>query len=295
MEEIRFKADDNVELFGLLRKAKETTNKVLIAVHGMSNNCTKLRDQIMAKKVNEEGIDHFVFNNRGHDLISYYDVNINGKKERKLGGAVCEDPLDGYYDIVGAINEMRKRGYKEIYLQGHSLGCTKIVSTYNRLLKEERTDVLDAISAVLLLSFIDILTAQKFFLGDRFDEVLKKAEDAENEPLHFMKDNEFIHIVSAKTYLRYFRDYKDLYYPQYSSKMWKAEELNAIKVPIFMRWGNKNELILQEAEELANIVSSKLNNPVKDIGYIDGADHNYSCKESELAEEIANFIKKLHI
>ena len=61
-------------------------------------------------------------------------TNINDKEEKLLGGTSYEDVLEGYEDIVGAILKLKEIGYKEVYLQGHSLGCTKIVYTYNCLL-----------------------------------------------------------------------------------------------------------------------------------------------------------------
>ena len=261
----------------------------------MTSNCLKKRDTEIAKKVNEIGVDYFCFNNRGHDVISYYSIQTGKGKKKQMGGTAFEDPEEGYYDIIGAINKMRDMGYKHIYLQGHSLGATKVVLTYNRLLKEKRRDILDSISGVILLSLIDILSAQKVFLGDRFNEILDLAEKMENEGRQFelMPNDVFIHLITAKTYLKYFKNYEGLYYPQYSNEMWKADELNNIKVPLFMRWGNKNELIVQKADELVEFVSDKIKNNKKDIGYIDGASHNYSHKLEELSTQIASFIKNI--
>ena len=81
--------------------------------------------------MNQNNIDYFCFNNRGSELVRYIQKDINGEKEKLLGGTTYEDVLEGYEDIVGAILKLRELGYKEIYLQGHSLGCTKIVYTYN--------------------------------------------------------------------------------------------------------------------------------------------------------------------
>ena len=38
------------------------------------------------------------------------------------------------------------------------------------------------------------------------------------------------------------------------------KELNDIEVPLFMRWGNKNDLIMQPAEELVNMLKEKIKN-----------------------------------
>ena len=65
---------------------------------------------------------------------------------------------------------IKELGYENIYLQGHSLGCTKIVYTYNELVDEEEYDVLSNIKGVILLSLIDIPKAIKVYLVDKFKE-----------------------------------------------------------------------------------------------------------------------------
>ena len=60
-----------------------------------------------------------------------------------------------------------------------------------------------------------------------------------------------------------------------------------------MRWGNDNEMIVQKAEELVDIVNNIITNPHKDINYIDGANHSYDGKEEELAKQIVEFIKSI--
>ena len=78
----------------------------------------------------------------------------------------------------GAINYALSKGYKEIYLMGHSLGSTKVVYTYNKIL-EKNEDIIKNIKAVLLLSLVDIPTALRIYLNERFPETLKYAKDME--------------------------------------------------------------------------------------------------------------------
>ena len=59
-----------------------------------------------------------------------------------------------------------------------------------------------------------------------------------------------------------------------------------------MRWGNVNEMILQDANELADMVNNIITNPNKDINYIDGADHGYTGKEEIVIEQILKFVEK---
>ena len=292
MERIDFLATDGINLNGFIYKSNNNINskKVILAVHGMSSNCFKKRDEVIAKKMNENGIDYFCFNNRGSELVKYIRKNINGKKEKHLGGTTYEDVLEGYEDIVGAILKLEELGYKEIYLQGHSLGCTKIVYTYNEL-KEEEDNVLENIKGVILLSLIDIPATLKIYLRDKFDTYLNIAEEKEKAGLknELMPKDAFIHPISVKSFLRYARDNKEINFARYSEDN-EFEKLNNIDCPIMMRWGNNNEMILQKADELVDMLNEKIANNKKDISYIDGADHGYHEREEILAEQILKFI-----
>ncbi len=291
MEKIDFIATDGIELCGILYKGKEKTDKIILAVHGMTSNCFKKRDDIIAKKANEEKIDYFCFNNRGSEIVKYISKNINGKKEKSLAGTAYEDVLEGYEDIVGAILKLKELGYSKIYLQGHSLGSTKVVYTYNEL-KEEETDILNNIKGIILLSLIDIPMAVKFYLGKNYETYLKLAEEKEEKGINdLMPKNAFIHPISVKTFLRYVRDNKDIDFVKYGSDN-EMEILNKIDIPLFMRWGNDNEMIAQKAEELVTILNNIITNPSKDIDYIDGANHGYDGKEEILSEEIIKFINR---
>ena len=244
MEKIDFIATDGIELCGILYKGKEKTDKIILAVHGMTSNCFKKRDDVIAKKANEEGIDYFCFNNRGSEIIKYISKKIEGKKEKNLAGTAYEDVLEGYEDIVGAILKLKELGYSDIYLQGHSLGSTKVVYTYNEL-KEEEADILSCIKGVILLSLIDIPMAVKFYLGKNYETFLKLAEEREQKGINdLMPKNAFIHPISVKTFLRYVRDNKDIDFARYGNDN-QLEKLNNIEIPLFMRWGNDNEMIAQ--------------------------------------------------
>ena len=73
---------------------------------------------------------------------------------------------------------MLELGYTDIYLQGHSLGCTKIVYTYNKLKNENNVK---NIKGIMLLSLVDIPDCQKYDLGDKYAEMMEYAENKEKE------------------------------------------------------------------------------------------------------------------
>ena len=60
-----------------------------------------------------------------------------------------------------------------------------------------------------------------------------------------------------------------------------------------MRWGTYNELIRKSADEQVKLMKKVIKNPKSNINFINGADHTYSNKEAELAQEITNFLIKI--
>lgn len=292
MKVIYFLATDGIKLDGLLYTSENKTEDIILSIHGMGSNCMKKRETTIAKLANENNIDYFGFNNRGSELVKYTRRYTEGKREKNLGGTSYEDVLEGYEDITGAIIKLKELGYKNIYLQGHSLGCTKIVYTYNEL-KEEQDDMLSNIKGVILNSLIDIPKAIKVYLRDSFNKYLEYAEskERENKLQDMMPREAFIHPISVKSFLRYARDNKEIDFAKYGEDS-ELLKLNNIDVPLFMRWGNDNEMITQKADELVDLVNNIITNPNKDIDYIDGANHSYDGKEEELAKQIIGFINK---
>ena len=287
IEIVKFKAADGINLDGILNKCNTDSKKILIQIHGMTSNCFKDRDRTIAKKVNEIGIDVLDFNNRGSDVVRY----IKNDNVTLLAGMAYEKVEDCYCDVVGAIEFALNLGYEEIYLQGHSLGSTKVVYTYNKLQKED-SKLLNNIKGIILLSLVDIVGVID---ADANKEYLSLAEEKakKGEIMDLMPFKCFIHPISVKSFLQYTKHNENFDFARYSKTDDKFEILNNIQCPIFMRWGNVNELIKQDAKDLAEFMNKKITNSNKDISYIDGADHSYHGKFEQLAEEIKQFLGEI--
>jgi len=291
IEKVYFNSEDNLNLIGLLHSPKEKSNTVVISIHGITSNCLKRRDDILAKKCTEIGLSYFCFNNRGHDVICTYDKITDN--DMHFYGAGAESIYDSYYDIKGAMLEMKKRGFDNIILLGHSMGCTKLVYTYNEFLQNNETEMLQSIKGVILLSMVDIPTALKQVLGKDYKKIISYFQMLKKRG----KGDRLV-ILDASTppirpnsILEYASD-KKIDFAKFGDNRTSFKELNNIKVPLFMRWGNINELIFQNANELVEKLNEKIKNANKDISYINGANHNYTGKEEELGNQILEFIKK---
>lgn len=298
IEKVYFNTNDNLRLYGLLHKPEMKTEKVIVSIHGMSNNCFSILDNIIANECTKNGLSYFAFNNRGAEYASKFRKSVDRNEEKLKGGCIYENILDSKYDVKAAINTMLEKGYTDIYLMGHSLGSTKSIYTYNELIKNINDPrdkrILDSIKSVILLSLIDVQGTQRFYLNEKFDEVMNLAESliAKDRGDDLMPDKSNIYPLCAREYVQLFKDNELINFAQYSNKEYDFKEINNIKVPVFMRWGNVNELLLQKIEDLIELLKIKINNDRLDIGYVDGANHNYSGKEEILAKEIITFINK---
>lgn len=290
VELIDIKASDGVVLNGLIHRTN--SEKIIISTHGMGSDCFKIRDRIILETASTVGIDYLAYNNRGSYLMRAVKKISDGKKDKILAGTSYEDVEDGYYDIKGAIQTAIDLGYKEIYLQGHSLGSTKTVYTYTKL-KKENDPILKYIKGIILLSLVDIPRALQVFCEGNYEDYKKYAESKEKEGkiMEFMPPQAFIQPVSIKTYLKYIKYYDNIDFARYNDNKYDFKELNDIDVPLFMRWGNVYEMIEQDPQELVDMMNKKIQNDKKDINYINGANHSYEGKEEILAKSIIEFLK----
>ncbi len=67
-EIVKFNAVDGITLDGFFNKCDKSTNKLLIQIHGMTSNCFKYRNNVIAEEVAQLEIDTLGFNNRGSDV-----------------------------------------------------------------------------------------------------------------------------------------------------------------------------------------------------------------------------------
>ena len=54
---INFNATDGIVLDGIINKCENNTDKILIQIHGMTSNCFKKREKVIANKISRLNID----------------------------------------------------------------------------------------------------------------------------------------------------------------------------------------------------------------------------------------------
>ena len=126
---VRFEATDDVGLAGLLYEARSPRAIVWLHGTGGASVFESRRTNLLASEFLARGIAFFPFNNRGAHVVR--------RAGRTLGGSAFERIRECVFDIDGAVRELRRRGYRELFLAGHSTGANK-VAVYDRLRPRNR-------------------------------------------------------------------------------------------------------------------------------------------------------------
>ena len=283
-ELVRINSIDNIELPGILYTPDDNTTKIVIHVHGLNGNFYENRFlDTLAKTYTDNNYAFLTFNNRGRDFITEL---LKGDEFTIIGGSL-ERFKDCILDMDGVINWVKERGYQEIVLEGHSYGCNKVLYYYNK--KRDNT-----IKKIVLLAPCDIPAEAKKCLSK---EEYEKAKNDSTRLVEQGKENALIDFsimannkIAAGTYYYDFLPGGENDFIRYSDgENGNSELLNSIDIPTIIIFGDIDECVLTEDIE---VVKKYLTNNFSNssIIIINGADHSYTGKYSELGEIIKNKI-----
>lgn len=172
-----FLTTDKLRLPGLLYEPTSSTTKAAIYLHGCGSSSVFYKPvmNVWGKQFTDQGIAFFPFNNRGAHLIkSLHQETEEEETERVVGGTYYEKIVECVFDIDGAVNILKDKGYETFYLIGHSTGANKIV-VYNELTKQ------NPFSNYILLAGGDDTGLNYEMLGKkRFNAALSRAKQEIN-------------------------------------------------------------------------------------------------------------------
>lgn len=290
-ELIKMITTDNIELTGLLYTPIVKTNKIVVFVHGLGDDFYKKNFlDYLAKSFTNNGYAFFSFNNRGSGYITKLVKRENNEVSSVMGGCVFEIFEESQIDIQTVIEFVKKLGYCEITLQGHSFGCSKVINYYDKIAEDKM------IKNIILLAPCDIVKSTQNILGDAlYNGYLEKAKTmiSNNKGNSLMSDSlNLKYNVTANTFCSVYANdcNNDIF--RYREKEYKSKNLNNIDIPVLIQIGDKDNLALSEEKDT---IINFFNTNVKklDIKFIEDSDHSYNNKEQVMSNNCINWLNKL--
>ncbi|MBI5220898.1 MAG: DUF1749 domain-containing protein [Candidatus Liptonbacteria bacterium] len=128
-ELVGIKTPDGLELPGLLYSTK-AHQSAAIYLHGNGSSSVFYGEpqysRVLAAELNRRGIAFLAFNNRGAHLIKKLTIRKGNIEKRRRFGMAYEKIRECVPDINGAVQFLKSRGYRKLYLVGASTGANKI-------------------------------------------------------------------------------------------------------------------------------------------------------------------------
>ncbi len=275
---VRFEATDDYALSGLLYEPVRRTKRAIVWLHGTGGASIfdSRRTNILGAEFTARGFAYFPFNNRGAHLM------------RRNGGMAYERIRDCVHDIDGALREIRRRGYRDITLAGHSTGANKI-AVYDH--RKPRNHV----KRYVLLAGGDDTGATAAMLGRRFEHVLTLARDRKNSeelvPVRFsplpMSWRSFYDMNNPDGDYNVF-PFGEIIRRKRLSRKPLFRYVRAIRKPSLYIYGEHDEYCYDDVPRCAAILSEHVG-PSAEIVIMEDADHGFGGKEPELAELISGW------
>lgn len=280
LEFVRFNATDSVELQGWLNN--ENGDLAVVHIHGMSGNgyenyfLDNLRNMYA-----ENNITLFTIDTRGRGIIS----DFRQDDDWKYGGSCFEIFEESVHDIRGAIEYLKTLGKTRFILQGHSLGCTKVV---NFVLNED----IAGVERVILLAPTDM--AGWANTDPRNQEYLANAKQLISEG----KGEELVASqcwlnktpISAQTYptICEVGNSADIYGERESGAL-----LGRVELPMLIPYGTEDIGITRIDGTMDKWLErvNKIKSDNTQISVVNGASHGFRGYENELAKIVEGFVK----
>lgn len=276
---IRFKATDDVELQGWLNN--ENGDVAVVHIHGMSGNGYEnyfLDD--LREMYAKHCISLFTVDTRGRGITSDFRQGDGWKH----AGSCFEIFEESVNDIQGAIDYLKTLGKTKFILQGHSLGCTKVV---NFVIEQATT----GIEKIVLLAPTDIAGWAEHNPSNQ--EHLSRAKQLIAEG----KGEELVDAqcwldktpISAQTYPTICEagSSADIYGSRESGAL-----LGKVELPMLIPYGDADIGITQIDGSMDKWLErvNKIKNANTQISVIKGSAHGFRGFESELAKVIERFV-----
>jgi len=278
---------DKLHLSGFLSEPKNSKENIIVHIHGMGGDpYTNKWYQSFHDLFPKNDCAFLVGNHRGTGSITMF---LKDPDECPNYGNALEIFEDSVEDISAWVQFAKDLGYKNIFIQAHSLAPSKIVYFMNK-------KNLDFIKGLILISPVDMLglTLINKELHERMLLESKKfINEGKGETLLSEKvDGEYY--FSAKTYLNFFGEGSNCNVFCYSDRQHDWSMVNNTKVPVLGVFGTKDAGILpvSNVTNAQNIFKKQFkSSPLVKTVVIEGAEHSFDNHESEVVDSVLQFIQ----
>lgn len=287
IEFIRFTTPDGVELQGWYSDTPGST--VVIHIHGKSGNGyeNNFLDDLRIH-YSTQGVSFFTLDTRGRGVMSWFhqDAKLDTYGEStKKGGSAFEVFEESIHDIAGAISFVTNRGKSAVILQGHSVGCSKVVYYVT-----SQHDV--AVKKTILLAPTDMASWGR--LDPEYHSILHKAHALidQGKPFELLGASVGLDAdpMSAISYVHSYEEGGpvDIYNRTIGTHLGK------VTLPMLIVYGTDDIGIIEIDKSIDNWKERvrPLLSPNANIVTIANAPHSFSGYERQLCDSIADFATK---
>ena len=188
-----FKTADNERLHGaLLTPPSVESDLATIFVHGVAMNFYLPPLFTFGQELSARGHHSFVINTRGHDWIS------RAGNLTKFGGSAYENLEDCFADFDGAIDFLKRQGYRRFIFIGHSLGAIKSIIYQGT---QRRADVVGIVSCSAPKQFYSERVARQPIFRELIEKAEAMANDGNGEELMTINVGATPGLFTARTHL----------------------------------------------------------------------------------------------
>lgn len=281
-EVVKFSAPDSYIYTGLLYRA-EKSRTTIIHIHGMCGNMLSFSSLIyLADAYTKNGYNLLTFDLKAHDCIAegnWANKELNNEYFYYVGGSI--EPFERcVIDIESAINFVKSFSDK-IILQGHSMGCERII-TFQILTK--------SFYDTILLSPCDAYKLQIDYIYPKtIEDQIEELNNYDNSnllPNHFFGiDNEGYERYTIPIY----KNALHSILTGYALKIFRMDKNFDYYLPIscICLIGNQDPLQTHESQ----IAFSKMRNKFSCFeGHTLNGDHELKPAEENMVEKVMNWL-----
>jgi pimeloyl-ACP methyl ester carboxylesterase len=261
--------------------------EVVLHVHGFEGNFYENSFvHILADALEDQGVGFLTVNTRGNGKDTDFNT-VDGKIKRI--GAHYELLEEAHIDISAWVEFLLNQGYRNILLEGHSLGTVKSV----RYLFEGFYK--DKISKLILLAPFDKKGLMIATGRADLDNLLQKAEQkvSENKGDELISEKFDDTSTSYNTFISWYKqdDLGRMF--EFCSHDYDFPILKQIQIPTKIIVGSRDEYFYptnpEHPEEAMKILLSNI--PVAEGRMIENAAHSFYPHEGQMVKEVIGFIK----